>query len=330
MGSAFEIFYRLQIVDTYSPELRSYNSPTDLAGSGNRSILLTMGDSFTAGNETYPNILRDKLPNYVVINSGITGTSIIEAAIVAPNRFRQFSPTVFIYQFYVGNDFFDITHPVNWATIPFVRNMYWTMSNYFRSFAFLNYRLAQYETVHRILSGQKTRPLQAADASSFSEPDIFSLEAYTQRPKINLQADPWLLEKHINVTGGREADYEIFLQKLTELTSYCMSGRCQTYILVIPHCSQINAKYLNNFKQLGARFSNEGDIQKSEYPFITILRQAVASMSDVTVLNPIDYLRRREELGEPMYFQNDDHLTPAGHHAIANFLLQEVKGLEGR
>ena len=176
---------------------------------------------------------------------------------------------------------------------------------------------------------RKTRPLQAADVSSFSEPDIFSVDAYTHRPKINLQADPWLLEKQINVTGGRERDYEIFLQKLTELTSYCRIGRCQTYILVIPHCSQINTKYLDNFKQLGARFSNEGDIQKSEYPFITKLRQAVASMSDVTVLNPIEYLRGREELGEPMYFQNDDHLTPAGQHAIANFLTSRGEGIRG-
>ena len=137
MGSAFEIFYRLQIVDTYSPELRSYNRPIDLKGRDNRSILLAMGDSFTAGNETYPNILRDKLPNYVVINSGITGTSIIEAAIVAPKRFQQFSPAVFIYQIYVGNDLFDITHPVNWATISLARNVYWTMSNYFKIIDFL-------------------------------------------------------------------------------------------------------------------------------------------------------------------------------------------------
>jgi hypothetical protein len=46
----------------------------------------------------------------------------------------------------------------------------------------------------------------------------------------------------------------------------------------------------------------------------------------ITVLNPIEYLRRQEERGEPMYFQNDDHLTPAGQRAIADFLIQNLKG----
>jgi hypothetical protein len=347
----FEIAFRFQIVDTYSPELRSYNRPQDLTGSDGRPTMLVMGDSFTAGTATYVNILRGQLPDYRVINAGIPGTGIIEAAIIAPRRFQQFSPAVFIYQVYVGNDLFDITHPVNWATISPARNLYWGLSNYFRSLGFLNYRLGQrFASAHEIISGRKPGlpqpkelPLtgekeragasllserkpdlpQAADLPARYEAEPFSAAAYTERSKIQLQADPWLLDKQVGATGEKEGDFETFLRKLKDLTSHCPSDQCQTYLLVIPHCSQLNAKYLDNFKRLGGRVRNEGAIQENEYPFIRKLRLAVAPRPGLTVLNPLEYLRRREALGEPVYFQHDEHLTPAGQKAIADFLVSE-------
>jgi hypothetical protein len=356
LALVFEFAFRFQLVDTYSPELRSFNRPKDLAGGDGRPAMLVMGDSFTAGNATYVSILRAKLPDYRVVNAGIPGTGIIEAAIIAPRRFRQHSPAVFIYQVYVGNDLFDITHPVNWAAIPPARNLYWGLSNVFRSLGFLNYRLGQrFATAHEILSGREPglpRPRenpvkggkerdhgtipagrepglpQAADLPVHHKAEPFSVAAYTERSKIQLLADPWLLDKQINVSGERERDFETFLRELRELISYCRRDRCQTHILVIPHCSQLNAKYLDNFKRLGGKIRKENEIQNNEYPFIRKLRSAVAPGSGVTILNPLEYLRKREASGEPMYFQNDEHLTPAGQKAIADFLLAEA-GIEG-
>lgn len=141
---AFEILYRIQVVDTYAPELRAYDPGSDLRNDDGRPTILLMGDSFTAGTESFPAILRRDLPGARIINAGIPGTGIIETAIVAAERFRRFRPAVFVYQIYVGNDLFNITYPVNWHKLSVTRNLYWMLAQRFRSISYLNYRLGQF------------------------------------------------------------------------------------------------------------------------------------------------------------------------------------------
>jgi hypothetical protein len=82
-----------------------------------------MGDSMTAGTQSYLVILRRYLsPPYRVINAGISGGCALEGALTARGRFAGFSPSVFIYQVYVGNDLFETRHPSNWKAVPPLRN----------------------------------------------------------------------------------------------------------------------------------------------------------------------------------------------------------------
>ena len=111
-----EWLYRLQLVDTYRPELHTFNSPQGPAPDG-KPTLLVMGDSFTAGRTSYAGILQDTLREWRVINAAVSGTGVLQALYMAPNRFAQFHPSIFLYQVYVGNDLFDIRYPLNWRTI---------------------------------------------------------------------------------------------------------------------------------------------------------------------------------------------------------------------
>jgi len=90
------VIYLSGYIDFYKPELLAYNSIDDLSGHNNRNTVLIMGDSFTAGNTSYPNILRNMLPNYRIINAGISGSGIIQASIIAKKGLRN-STQKFLY-----------------------------------------------------------------------------------------------------------------------------------------------------------------------------------------------------------------------------------------
>jgi len=312
-----ESAYRWQVMDTYLPELREYNLARDLSGDDPRKTILIMGDSFTAGKNSYPSLLREKLPHYRVINSGVTGTGIIETSILAPNRLKQFRPAVVIYQVYVGNDLLNISFPINWRELPFHYNLYWYLSDRLRFLGFLNYRLAQTR-----FPWQKTgQPLPSFQAVAEQE---FSVTRYNQRFKMYVQGDPHFLNDTIMVKNRRVRDYRVQIKKMLELVRACEPYGCRVYFLVIPHSCQVNQKYLAQAVLLGVIFDDPALATREEYPFLKNLQAEFAGQDKVAVLNPIRLLKEREKAGVRVYYQNDEHLTAAGQKAIASFLLQEA------
>lgn len=314
--AAFEAMYRYQVVDTYLPELSSYNEPDDLAVPAGKDTLLVMGDSFSAGTYGYPSIIRRALKGYRVINSSVPGTGVVEAGILAPGRFSQFEPSVFLYQVFVGNDLLDISNPVNWEKLSLARNAYWSVSQRLRSLRYLNYRLGQLFNAARF---PENRPMPR------DEP--FSAERYNPREKLLLDADPRHLESQILVGPDRRGDYRRFLSKLGELLSYCRPPRCRAYLLVVPHPCQVSSRYLERAELLGARFGEPAKVLSDEYPFLAGIGRFLKEngMGGVRLLNPIGALRAKESRGVRVYYQNNSHLNSAGQSLIAELLLQELR-----
>lgn len=316
----FEIFYRWQVLDTYRPELMAYNNPDDLREDSDRDTILIMGDSFTAGADAYPTMMRASQSRYRVINAGITASGILEALAVAPRRFRRFHPSVFIYQVYLGNDLFNIRYPVSWGQVSLLRNFYWVVAQRFRSIGYLNYRAGQIRYAWNA-------PDSAQRAAAAAAPEApFSPERYVSNDRINLEADPWLLENHILVARDRVGDYELFLSKLDQLLSYCDPAGCRAFVLVIPHCCQVTLAYLENTRRLGAAFGDAAEILQEEYPFISGIRELLLrkGYGHVMVLNPLRILRESEEAGVPVYLQNDPHLRRNGEYMLADLLLDRI------
>lgn len=81
-------------IDFYKAELLAYNSTNDLSEHNEKNTILIIGDSFTAANNSYPNILRNILHNYRIINSGISGSGIIQASIISEKRINKFKPNI--------------------------------------------------------------------------------------------------------------------------------------------------------------------------------------------------------------------------------------------
>src|SRR5215471_1069086 len=250
-----EWVYRTQMVDTYRPELHAFN-PAPVLADDHRPTLLVMGDSFTAGRTSYAGILQDTLQEWRVMNAAVSGTGVLQALYMAPRRFAQFSPSLFLYQVYVGNDLFDIRYPTNWRTISPARNVYWLLANHLRVISYLNYRLRQVKETLTARQGHSLSfPSTAVAASAAGDTGTFSIEHYDSRVKLYVRAEPSLIEDSILAQGNRQHDYVIFLERLAQLLTYCQPEVCRAYILVIPHVCQVDAAYLMYMSQLGARFT---------------------------------------------------------------------------
>jgi hypothetical protein len=318
-----ELLYRSQLVDTYKPELRTFNPPQVLA-SNDKPTLLVMGDSFTASHTSYAGILQDTLQEWRVINAAVSGTGVLQALYMAPNRFDQFHPSIFLYQVYVGNDLFDIRYPTNWHTISPVRNMYWFLANHLRVVGYLNYRLRQVQEALTSRQGHiLARAGTAVAASAVGDTGTFSVEHYDTRVKLYMRAEPSLLEDSILVQGNRQHDYAIFLERLAQLLTYCKPAVCRAYILVIPHVCQVDAAYLTYMSQLGARFTTPAALGLPEYPFLVRLRERFTAWPNVHIVNPLSKLRE-VHAQQAVYYANDEHLSPAGQHEIAALLRQQL------
>ena len=318
-----EWVYRLQLVDTYRPELHTFNPPPMLT-LDDRPTLLVMGDSFTADRTSYAGILQDTLQEWRVINAAVSGTGVLQALYMASNRFAQFHPSIFLYQVYVGNDLFDIRYPTNWRTISPVRNLYWFFANHLRVVGYLNYRLRQVkETLASHQYHAFSRAGTAVAVSAAEDTGAFSVEHYDTRVKLYVRAEPSLIEDAILVQGNRQHDYVIFLERLAQLLTYCKPEVCRAYILVIPHVCQVDAAYLTYMSQLGAHFTTPAALGLPEYPFLVRLRERFTAWPNVHIVNPLSKLRE-VHTQQAVYYANDEHLSPAGQQAIAALLRQRL------
>jgi hypothetical protein len=318
-----EWLYRLQLVDTYRPELHTFN-PSQVLAPNAKPTLLVMGDSFTASRTSYAGILQDTLQEWRTINAAVSGTGVLQALYMAPKRFAQFHPSIFLYQVYVGNDLFDIRYPTNWHTISLVRNVYWSLANHFHVVGYLNYRLRQVkETLTSRQRHAFTLAGTAVAASAAEDSEAFSVEHYDARVKLYVRAEPSLIEDSVLVQGNRQHDYTIFLEKLAQLLTYCQPEVCRAYMLVMPHVSQVDAAYITYMSQLGARFTTPAALGLPEYPFLVRLRERFTAWPNIHIVNPLAKLRE-VHAQQAVYYANDEHLSPAGQREIAALLRQQL------
>ena len=83
-----EAAYRFQIIDFYRQELNALNPEQTTTKTTGKKTVLVFGDSFTVQSNSWLNQLRIDSPEYSIINSAITGTSIVETSYVAPGRIK--------------------------------------------------------------------------------------------------------------------------------------------------------------------------------------------------------------------------------------------------
>lgn len=310
--------YRLQWLDLYAKELRSFNPPEVLQGTG--FTVLVFGDSFSAGNQSYVSALRHIFPQARWVNGGISDSGIREALLVAPRRFSQFRPQLMIYQIYVGNDLVDMGYHPDWRRLSLARNLWWSLSRTFPSLPYVRRRLAEArleQEARRVAPSQ-----QGSDAFGIDASEEFSLTAYTARDRQYYAFDPTVTDDSVRLVGIRREDFRAYLPWLRKLISFCRLPECQPIVFVVPHKAQVSRQYFEWERKLGAVLPDESIAEVEDYPFVRALRRAV-STEGTPVLNPLRFLREQEAFRH-VYFVNDEHLNPYGQAKLAQWLQLEL------
>ena len=306
-----EVVYRYQLIDFYKPEITYLNDSVKHKKTKKR--VLVFGDSFTASLNNYVTILNDSFPNLSFINSGIPGIGAQEINAIAKSRIDHFNPETVIIQLYVGNDLIDIKKPINWSKISFARNCFWYISNHLLSLRCINYKLGQL----------KNWIGQSVETNRLKNNDSFSIDKFSKREKMLLNADPFYYEKSIYVTEDYKERYETYLNCLTKVCELCNERNIAVKILIIPTSCQVNKHYQTNFKKFGAKFS-QNNIQDTLYPFMTKLTKKMTETS-TQVLNPLGSFQKADSISKRLYYENDIHLNKNGERVLAQFLIKSFK-----
>jgi len=314
-----ELIYRLQLIDCYRGELIHNNTEGDLQENTGLKTLLIMGDSFAVQADTFALELRKVLDgNYRTINSAVAGSGVLQAALMAPRRFRRFHPSIFLYQIYVGNDLFDLRYPSARGRVSSGRNLYWLISTRISSLAWLNYKMGQ---VHSRTSSGRSGP----QPLYHPERDIFSPESFTKRDRIHALAEPSLVADSVLLRGRRREDFGRYLGILDELLNFCQPDECRIILLVIPHFSQTGPKGADRARKIGLRIPEKREFFRREYPFLHELRMDLSRRHGKAVLiNPLPVFQESEASGCSPYYQNDSHLNSLGQSILAGLVLKQI------
>lgn len=311
-----ELSYRSYVFDFYAPELRAYNPAETRTKPGSADILV-MGDSFSAGQQSYVAELRALVSECTIVNGAIPGSGIHEANVLAPSLFDRYDPAVLVYQIYVGSDLINIRYPKNWSELSWFRNVFWLLADHFKLLLYLNYRLGQVRRSWRDAEGNRSEETQA---------DSFSPEDYPPYMKNYLKADSRIIERQIALDAERSADFEVLIGGLRELLANCGDGRCIPFLLVIPHSVEVGEIYFEDMTQLGPSLSRRSrPCMRRAIRLSPSSRMSLTRIHRSKVVNVLKPLQEAHRAGARMYFRNGPHLAPAGQQVVAKKLAEELR-----
>ncbi len=305
-----ELCFRFYVIDFYRGHLVGLN-PTELVEQPDQPTILIIGDSFTADPDSYVRHLRENLVDYRIVNAAIPGTCITQHRLFAKSRIREFKPDILIYQVYLGNDLLEFRHPTKKGNISLARKIYWCLSDKIRVLGYINTQLPALRQA--ILHDLPTK----TDSKAL---EVFSPEKYSARSKLQFRAEPDLLQNTILLQGDRKKDMILFTKEVNQVLQQSL-GNCDVYVIVMPHCVQINDHYIVRLKSVGAKITQNEAVLANEYPFIEYLEAHLDAR--IQIINPLKKLKEQEHIA-PVYYGNDPHLNPFGQAVVAKLCADQL------
>jgi hypothetical protein len=303
-----ELCFRFQVIEFYKSELDGLNPSSEIVSE--KENILVFGDSFSAHPNSYVQFLRDEIPEYNFINSAIPGTGIKEHKLIVQKRIRQFKPKHIIYQFYVGNDLTDISHPVNFKTLSVFRNFYWLLSERILVVQYINYRLARLKPNKQSLEE--------------IHKDEFSVDSYNKRVCTYIKGDPEFLSNTITLQGHERTLFHQWKNVFSDFLA-CIPDSVGMTIIVIPDGVQVSELYVERMRLLGAKFS--AGINTVNYPLVTEIQK---EFPELLIINPLEEFQNDEKNGKQLFYNNDPHMTFYGHKLLGKIILDQTSFTNGK
>lgn len=298
-----ELLFRFQAFDFYQFEFKHLNSSIKKEAKNT----LFFGDSFSAYPKGYIEEIRRQLPNDNFINSAISGTGMRQHELIFSKRINTYTPDKIIYQFYVGNDFLDLYHPINIEHVGLAKSLYWKISEHLLILQYINFKLAP---LNRLKEQNNKETIENQD---------FDSKHYNQRSKINFAASPSYIQDILFLENENQKIYERWKSGFQELINKKPKS-CKVYFLMIPHCAQVNQKYLARMQAIGAKLENK--VLQNTYPLYVQIQK---DFPELVFINPLKELRLAEEKKYSVYFNNDPHLNHQGQMILSQVLIPKLK-----
>ena len=303
----FELSYRFSIIDFYKAEFTYLNDADSIRS---ESVdYLVFGDSFSIAENNYIDFLR-KSSDKSFMNSSVSGIGIRQVNTFLNRRLKRYTPKNIIYQVYIGNDLTDVDHLTNYSKLSLIRNLYWDVSDIILSSSYINAKMGGFnpnkeQNNHRIVR------------------ESFSVNDYSSRSKLYLLSDSDYLYKSVTIRDGFEERYSIWIREVREFIEE-ISEETSVQIVFIPHCTQVNSFYYDNFKQIGATFSNVDEFNRTEYGFFKKASLDLKSYKNVSLINPLERFRKSDSINNRLYYMNDPHLNELGQKVLGNYLKEQL------
>ncbi len=314
-----EVLYRSAAIDFFGKELKSYNPGSVFQASS--PFISIFGDSFSAYEKSYVNLLRDSIQGYTVVNHSVSGSGIFETLTLAGSRLKRFPSPIVIYQVYVGNDLANIHKKANRERQGFLKSSYYSVSNYLRILELLNYKMGQWKAIKNMKAQTGIQPL--SDKDIFKVP--FSPLKYSPYEKQALGGDSLLVIESVKAEGDRAQDLQKLIRKIGLLSEIVEKNNGKLFILVFPHCTQINDYYREKYQKMNLAVSEDSVFLSENYPFIQVLESAFEKKENVSVINPLIALRNHDTDTTRTYGENDFHASPFGQKIAGEVLFNELR-----
>ena len=308
----FELCYRYYIIDFYHTPWKMLNQTEN---NSTEVDLLVFGDSFSAKPSGYVDLLRKQFPNKKIWNAAVAGIGIKQVNLFAARRIKQTKPKAILYQVYVGNDLLDVKNLTNWGKLSFTRNLYWAASDIFTSLRHLNQQLVGFRKEKSMIPLGLDKP--------------FSMALYDKRSLMFTQADEAYLYKTVTITDDFLTRYHTWKKEMDQFIATIPFGT-KLYLSFIPHCAQLNPRYLNYQLALGNTVADTSVFFQEQYPFIKQAMHDFKNDSTIVFLNPLATLRKADKETYPLYYENDPHFNPNGHKEFADYLSIELLKLTSK
>ena len=295
-----ELAYRSQIIDFYSRELNALNPNLN----SKKENVLIFGDSFSADPNSYVHQLRKNFPSYNFINCALPGSGIKQHRLFFTARVERFQPKIILYQFYVGNDFLDIRHAINWNSLPFWRNAYWWISERLQIIQYFNFKMAFLNVPNNNSRNLKEKR--------------FSPSLYNKRTAIYLKGNPAYLENTIGLREEQGNNYAFWKNEMSSLLAD-LNEDVSVFFIPIPHHAQLSRKNEQKMRIMNAELNLP--VQEVNYKLLKQIKQDLPSLK---VINPLENFQLAEKRGLQLYFENDPHLTIKGQRLLAELIAERL------
>lgn len=259
-----------------------------------RADWLFLGDSFTQGaqveyEELYTTRLNLHFPDKVVVNAGISGMGIADEYALFRSRGAALKPALVVLQ--VGN-FNDLMN-VEPQTIGIAERA-----------------MARFAVVRLLLTGLRYRDPASLPLGRWTEP-FYPDSASNARYNVFYKES----------SAGKERDLQQFAYYLRLLKEAVEDSGGRLMVLHLPTREQVGTAAL---QEVMDAFKLSADMIDLERPSM-FLRTLATTLG----VDYLDLLPSFRESSERMFFEQDEHLTPAGHAVMAAATAEYLERIVG-